>query len=40
MSMRIVADSCCDVSPEVEKQTGIELVPLTIQIGDKEYRDD
>lgn len=38
--MRIVADSCCDVSPEVEKQTGIELVPLTIQIGDKEYRDD
>jgi DegV family protein with EDD domain len=28
------------VSPEVEKQTGIELVPLTIQIGDKEYRDD
>lgn len=40
MSMRIVADSCCDVSPEVEKQTGIELVPLTIQIGDKEFRDD
>jgi DegV family protein with EDD domain len=40
MSMRIVADSCCDVSPEVEKQTGIELVPLTILIGDKEFRDD
>ncbi|HZJ57557.1 MAG TPA: DegV family protein [Clostridia bacterium] len=40
MSMKIVADSCCDVNPEIEERTDIQLVPLTIQIEDKDYRDD
>ncbi|NLI61212.1 MAG: DegV family protein [Clostridiales bacterium] len=40
MFMRIVADSCCDVSPKIQERTKIKLVPVTIQIGDKGYRDD
>lgn len=40
MSMRIVADSCCDVNPEIQERTGVKLVPLTIQIDDEIYRDD
>ncbi|NLJ40765.1 MAG: DegV family protein [Clostridiales bacterium] len=40
MSMKIVADSCCDVNDEIREQTQVELVPLTIQIEDKTYRDD
>ena len=40
MFMRIVADSCCDVSPKIQERTKIKLVPVTIQIGNKGYRDD
>ena len=40
MSMKIVADSCCDVNPAVQEQTNVKLVPLTIQIEDKAYKDD
>ncbi len=40
MDYKIIADSCCDVSEEMQKETGVELVPLTIRIDDKEYIDD
>lgn len=40
MDYRIIADSSCDVSEEMQKETGVELVPLTIRIEDKEYVDD
>ncbi|NLB42625.1 MAG: DegV family protein [Clostridiales bacterium] len=37
MDYRIIADSCCDISEEMQKETGIELVPLTVRIGDEGY---
>ncbi len=40
MNMRIVADSCCDINSEIQEQTQVQLVPLTIQIEDEVYRDD
>ncbi|MGI6526557.1 MAG: DegV family protein [Caldicoprobacterales bacterium] len=40
MDYKIIADSCCDVSEEMKKETGVELVPLTLRIDDKEYVDD
>ncbi|NLC42998.1 MAG: DegV family protein [Clostridiales bacterium] len=40
MDYKIIADSCCDVSEEMQKETGVELVPLTIRIDDTEYIDD
>lgn len=40
MDYKIIADSCCDVSEGMQKETGIELVPLTVRIEDKEYVDD
>lgn len=40
MGIKIVADSCCDLSTEMRQSMNIETVPLTIQIGDREYRDD
>lgn len=40
MKIKIVADSCCDVNPEVLKETKLELVPLTIEVNGKRYRDD
>ncbi len=38
--MRIVADSSCDLTMEQRAQMDITLVPCTISIGDKHYRDD
>ena len=40
MDYKIIADSCCDVTEDIKKVTGVELVPLTLRIGDKEYVDD
>lgn len=36
----IVADSCCDVNPELLKKLGVKLVPFTIDIQGKVYLDD
>lgn len=38
--MRIVADSSCDLTPELRKSLPITLVPLTISFGEESYRDD
>ncbi len=40
MDIKIVADSCCDLSEEIKKKTNIDIVPLTMRIGEKEYVDD
>lgn len=39
MSVRIVTDSGCDLSPEVAADLGISIVPLSIRFGDTEYTD-
>lgn len=38
--MRIVADSSCDLTQAMKDKYDITLVPLTITIGDRHYRDD
>lgn len=35
----IVADSTCDLSPELIEQYGIRILPLNILLGDQSYRD-
>ena len=39
MTVRVVTDSACDLLPEMCEQLGIEVVPLTIRFGDREYVD-
>ena len=39
MAVRVVTDSACDLPPAVCEQLGIEVVPLTIRFGDREYVD-
>ena len=38
--IRVVTDSACDLPPELVKQHGIEIVPLSIRFGDEEVPDD
>ena len=38
--MMILADSCCDLSPELLKKTQARVAPLTITIDDTHYMDD
>ena len=40
MDYKIVADSCCDLSPELKKEWGVTSVPLTLTLGDKHFTDD
>ncbi|MTI49591.1 DegV family protein [Sporosalibacterium faouarense] len=40
MKMKIVADSACDVNKDLKERLNLELVPLTIQIDEKRYKDD
>ena len=40
VDMKIIADSSCDLTPEIEKELNITLVPLTIRVGDQNFRDD
>lgn len=40
MNMKIVADSSCDLNKELEKELNITLVPLTLEVGNKVYKDD
>lgn len=39
MAVRVVTDSASDLPPDVCEQLGIEVVPLTIRFGDREYVD-
>lgn len=36
----IVADSCCDMTPELREQLGVVSVPLTMTLGEDSYVDD
>lgn len=40
MKKRIIVDSCCDMTPEMKSEMGVISVPLTMMLGDTEYRDD
>jgi len=39
MDFRIVVDSCCELVDEL-KEFGVKRVPLTMRVGDLEFRDD
>ncbi len=39
MSVKIISDSTCDLSPELIEKYGIKIMPLHIVLGDKEYED-
>lgn len=40
MSFKIIVDSCCDLSPDLLSSGVYQSVPLVIQVGDIEFRDD
>lgn len=40
MSFKLVADSGCDLNPELRKELNLTKVPLTIYIDDQEIKDD
>lgn len=39
MNTRIITDSACDLSPEIIKRFGIDVLPILVYLGDEEYRD-
>ena len=40
MKNRIIVDSCCDLTKETKEEMGVISVPLTMIVGDQEFRDD
>ncbi len=40
MSIKIVADSSCDLTEEMKNQMNVEIAPLVLQLGDTSYVDD
>ena len=38
-AIKVVADSACDLPPDVVKKFGISIVPLTIRFGEEEFVD-
>lgn len=39
MSIKLICDSLCDIPEEIGDKEYVEIVPLTVIFGDKEYRD-
>lgn len=39
MKYRIIADSCCDLTDEIKREMNIDIVPLTLRLGHREYVD-
>jgi DegV family protein with EDD domain len=37
--VRVVTDSACDLSPDLCRELGVEVVPLTIRFGEQEFID-
>ena len=37
--VKIIADSTCDLSPELIEKYEVDILPLHILLGDKEYED-
>lgn len=40
MYQKIIVDSCCDITPDMQEQFGITKVPLTMRLGTREFIDD
>lgn len=40
MSIGIITDSCCDLTPELRAKLSADLIPLKITVGDKTFVDD
>lgn len=40
MERTIIADSCCDMTPQLRERLNVVSVPLTLRLGQKEYLDD
>lgn len=40
MPIKIIADSSCDLTPEMKKEMNVEIAPLRLQLGDKSFVDD
>ena len=39
MNIKILCDSMCDIPEEILKKDFLEMIPLTININGKEYKD-
>lgn len=39
MTLRIITDSTCDISPQLQQELNIDIVPLKVLFGDEEYLD-
>src|SRR3954452_18228263 len=39
MTVRIVTDSACDLNSDEADELGVDIVPLSIRFGDKEFTD-
>jgi len=37
---KIIVDSCCDMTPEMEQRFGITTVPIHLRLGEEEFLDD
>ena len=37
--VKIVTDSCSDITPQLARELGITVVPLYVQFGNETYRD-
>lgn len=40
MSIQIIIDSCCDVTPALRRAMRFEVAPLTVRVGQQNFRDD
>lgn len=40
MTIKIVVDSCCDLNDEIKRNMNVSIVPLTIEVDEKIFKDD
>lgn len=40
MAIKIIADSCCDLTEDMKREMNIDIAPLILSLEDKEYIDD
>lgn len=40
MTMKLIADSCCDMTPQLRDELELTSVPLTLRVDEKEFIDD
>ena len=39
MNIKVLCDSMCDIPEEIKEKDYLEIIPLTINIDGKEYKD-